>query len=325
MSHRKRWHFLWLLFFYCGVFGQQVPETITVAGYVTRYKDIAVRKMQEYGIPASITLAQGILESANGNSELARMANNHFGIKCHRDWEGETYTKDDDARNECFRKYPSASQSFEDHSVFLRTRARYAFLFDLEPSDYKAWAHGLKKAGYATNPKYPELLIRIIEENMLYEYDGEVRHVSHEYPSGRLDTLPAQYRRADGEIIPFGKAVGRKILINNGIKCIVAMKGDSPESIARETGSMPWQIRRYNDLGRGERIREGQMVYLQPKKRKAASAYHTVREQETMQDIAQHYGMKIKHLYRKNRMVTGSQPAVGQKLWLRKTKPVNSE
>ena len=139
--------------------------------YIGKYKDIAIRKMEEYKIPASITLAQGILESGNGLSELTRKANNHFGIKCHSDWKGKKVYHDDDRRNECFRKYPTAEGSFSDHSKFLTTRGRYEFLFDLRPDDYKAWAKGLKKAGYATDRKYPRKLISFIENFELHEYD----------------------------------------------------------------------------------------------------------------------------------------------------------
>ena len=139
--------------------------------YISMYSHIAVNNMKQFGVPASITLAQAMLESDNGNSTLAVKANNHFGIKCHKDWTGATIYHDDDRKGECFRKYKNPEQSFNDHSLFLRGGKRYAFLFDLTPTDYKAWAHGLKKAGYATNPKYAELLIKIIEDNELYRFD----------------------------------------------------------------------------------------------------------------------------------------------------------
>tara|TARA_B100000900_G_scaffold410039_1_gene427018 strand:- start:12959 stop:13825 length:867 start_codon:yes stop_codon:yes gene_type:complete len=138
--------------------------------YIFKYKDLAVAEMNQYGIPASITLSQGVLESGNGNSELARKAKNHFGIKCHSSWEGKKVYHDDDEAQECFRKYPTVAASYRDHSVFLQ-KARYANLFELAITDYKGWAKGLKKAGYATNPEYPELLIKIIENNQLQQYD----------------------------------------------------------------------------------------------------------------------------------------------------------
>lgn len=147
------------------IFAQAGSKRISREEYINTYKDDAIEEMQRTGIPASITLAQGILESGDGNSALARYARNHFGIKCHSDWKGATFTMDDDAKDECFRKYKHALESYKDHSDFLTGRNRYAFLFELKLTDYKGWAHGLKKAGYATNPKYPKLLIDIIERN----------------------------------------------------------------------------------------------------------------------------------------------------------------
>ena len=158
--------FLFILNYTC-----RSQEKVTVAEYIDLYTDLAIKEMKNYHIPASITLAQGILESENGNSPLAIEANNHFGIKCHQEWTGKTYNHDDDIKNECFRKYTKAEDSFRDHSEFLTTRDRYKPLFDLDITDYKGWAYGLKQAGYATNPRYPEILIRIIEENGLAELD----------------------------------------------------------------------------------------------------------------------------------------------------------
>ena len=152
-------------------FGGDEPKRMSSQDYIARYKDDAIRDMQKTGVPASITLAQGMYESENGNSRLAREANNHFGIKCHKEWSGPTFIKDDDTKNECFRKYETVLESYDDHSNFLRTRERYRFLFDYEITDYKKWAYGLKKAGYATNPEYANKLIRIIEDNNLNELD----------------------------------------------------------------------------------------------------------------------------------------------------------
>ena len=170
--------------------------------YIGTYKDIAIRKMEEYNIPASITLAQGILESGNGLSELTRKANNHFGIKCHSGWKGKKVYHDDDRRNECFRKYPTAEGSFSDHSKFLTSRGRYEFLFDLRPDDYKAWAKGLKKAGYATDRKYPRKLISFIENFELYKYDELVlddrayaRHLKKEPSYDRNEIVQRESRR----------------------------------------------------------------------------------------------------------------------------------
>jgi flagellum-specific peptidoglycan hydrolase FlgJ len=162
---------LLFIFSFClaSAFASNTPEQ-----YIALYKNDAIKEMKEYGVPASITLAQGMLESSNGNSALAVKANNHFGIKCHSDWTGDTYHMDDDEKNECFRKYPNVLDSYRDHSKFLKERSRYAALFTLKITDYKGWAEGLKAAGYATNPKYPQLLVNLIERYQLYIYDSEI-------------------------------------------------------------------------------------------------------------------------------------------------------
>jgi len=164
--------FVILLLLPMGLWSQKTTEA-----YIQKWKAECVRQMEMHGIPASITMAQGILESGSGSSELATEANNHFGIKCHKDWTGKKFYKDDDKKNECFRVYENAEASFEDHSFFLK-RERYASLFELKPTDYKGWAHGLKKCGYATNPKYPQLLIELIEKHRLHELDQEAEAVS---------------------------------------------------------------------------------------------------------------------------------------------------
>jgi len=156
--------------------------TYTADSYIARFKTIAIQEMNTYGIPASITLAQGLVESANGNGDLARIANNHFGIKCTSDWTGKSYYKDDDQVNDCFRVYDKPEDSFRDHSNFLK-RKRYAPLFELDKNDYTGWANGLKAAGYATNPRYPQMLINIIQKYGLDQYDrpeGEVQKIKRE-------------------------------------------------------------------------------------------------------------------------------------------------
>ena len=304
--------------------GQSAPSRISINEYVLRYKDIAIKKMIEHRIPASITLAQGLLESANGNSDLAKMANNHFGIKCHEDWTGETYFKDDEEKGECFRKYQTVEQSYEDHTRFLCTRDRYKCLFELRSTDYVGWANGLKKAGYATNPDYPKLLIRLIEENRLFEYDH-----AGELPFGEGNTfliqkLPKEYQKLSSkeefEVIDFG-TFQRRVMKNNGVKYIIARKGDQVEKIARDLDLMTWQICRYNELKKEDKIAEGQVVYIQPKRRKAEEEFHVVKDGETMYTISELYAIKLKQLYKKNRMERGTQPVVGKKLWLRKKKP----
>lgn len=306
----------------------QMQAQMTASDYVDRYKDIAIREMDAYGIPASITLAQGILESGKGNSTLARKANNHFGIKCHKGWSGKTFYMDDDAKNECFRSYRDVETSFEDHSKFLTTRNRYAFLFDLKKTDYKGWAKGLKKAGYATNPHYARLLIKIIEENELHQYDladgrrhNRRRKKEHEKDTQTVvQTLPLN---VDFPVVEEGPA-GRMLYENNGVKLIYARKDDTFKQIADDFGIYTYQVYRYNEMSRKDKLIEGQIVYLEKKKGKSRTEFHLIMEGENMRQVSQRYGIRLKKLYRMNRMEYGSRPAAGQKIWLRKTKPAKS-
>jgi len=266
--------------------------------------------MARVGIPASITLAQGCLESNNGNSRLAVRGNNHFGIKCH-DWTGKKVYHDDDRRHECFRSYASAYESYRDHSEFLTTKSRYAPLFEISPHDYRGWAKGLKKAGYATANNYATLLIRIIEENELYKYDLMVLNGSI---VNDLDTSSYQ--------ASYGAQSQRTVLLNNQIEYILSEPGDSPESLRVELGLYKNEIYKYNNLYKGAKLEPGTIIYLQPKRRKAAvgNEIHVVEEGQTMYDISQLYGMKLKHLYRKNHMLEGEQPLEGTEISLRRKK-----
>ncbi|MBN1339093.1 MAG: glucosaminidase domain-containing protein [Bacteroidales bacterium] len=302
----------------------QMPEKrIAKSEYIEIYKDIAMQEMKEYRIPASITLAQGILESASGNSELARKANNHFGIKCHLEWSGKTFIMDDDRANECFRVYTSPMESYKDHSVFLSTRDRYAGLFKLDILDYKGWATGLKQAGYATNPKYPELLISIIEEFELYKYDRLVVESGFAYtpvnPTIREETYRPRKKNAEDFQPVYIGPQGRQVFENNGLKFTYAREGDDFYSIARDFAIYAWQIYKYNDLEKNDRLSENQIVYLQRKKNKSTeTAYHKVDFYETMYDISQMYGIKLKKLYKYNNMQPGQQPDPGQKIRLKR-------
>jgi hypothetical protein len=278
--------------------------------YIVTFADLAMREMARVGIPASITLAQGCLESDNGNSRLATQGNNHFGIKCH-DWTGRKIYHDDDKRNECFRSYHSAYESYMDHSSFLTTKERYSPLFELKPHDYRGWARGLKKAGYATASNYASLLIKIIEENELYRYDLLV-----------LEGGMARGIDSTALEMEHGYHTSRKVMINNNVEYILAEPGDTPESLRREMDLYRNEIYRYNDLYRGAQLEPGQIIYLQPKRRKAArgNEIHVVKEGETMHDISRIYGIKVKHLYRLNLMNEGSQPTAGTEINLRKKK-----
>lgn len=295
-----------------------VAQRITRTQYIDKYSKIAVREMNRVGIPASITLAQGILESGDGNSTLARKANNHFGIKCHKGWQGESMYRDDDLPNECFRSYKDADQSFVDHSEFLCTHKRYAFLFEYGTTDYKSWAKGLKQAGYATSPTYAERLIEIIESNDLTRFDKNVEPEST--PEERTEIAEQtnnfiEVEVNDLEVSPFGK-----IKTNNRTDYVEVMPGDNIESLADRYWLEPWQLRMFNELDAKAKLKVGQRLYISRKQSKAEKKYktHTVKKGETMHDIAQQYAIRLKALYKLNLMEEGSQPNEGDIIQLRK-------
>lgn len=288
---------------------------MTAEEYIQTYKKGAIAEMEKSGIPASITLAQGMLESGNGNSALAVKAKNHFGIKCHSSWNGPTYIQDDDKKNECFRKYSSVYQSYNDHSLFLKRYSRYAFLFDLKITDYKGWAKGLKKAGYATNPKYPELLIRIIETHKLYEYD------LLEKKNDGIIAKRGDKKKNSKAVAKSASVKSTRKIYRMGIKkYILIEKGDTFYSIAKETDKDLWQLYKYNNLTETDMLIPGGKLYLQPKRNRASVDFHTVKAGETMKSISQYYGIKLAVLYRKNNMKDGDKPNVGQVLYMKKYK-----
>ncbi len=312
-------YFTLLLAVMLAVLSASAQKRMTTEEYIAKYKDVAIKKMKEYKIPASITLAQGVLESGSGNSRLARKANNHFGIKCHKDWHGKKFYMDDDEKHECFRKYPKAEDSYRDHSKFLTQRGRYSFLFQYDITDYKKWAYGLKKAGYATNPRYPALLIRIIEKYHLDQYDKEALG-KHKKPNkkvkkhkeGKIPVL------ADFEVSGTSPS-GRKVLINNKKKLVVAREGDTYEKIADEFEIYTWQLYKYNEVDKKHKLVAGELVYLEKKHAKAAKPYkyHHVREGETLHDVAQLYGMRLKKLLKLNNLPEGISVPVGTELKVR--------
>lgn len=305
--------------------------------YIDTYKEIAIREMLRSGIPASITMAQGCLESQNGNSVLARKSNNHFGIKCRNDWKGARVYHHDDKLNECFRKYQSVEDSYVDHTNFLVENPRYAYLFKISHKDYNAWAKGLKAAGYATDPKYAQHLIRIIEDEKLYLLDDVT---ADELP--RHDILAEQGKRynpnenrdkwkekgekvlesiEDLQVDPYGR---REVKHMNGLEIIYTKGGDTYESIAREFNLKEWEIYFYNDLQKGAKQPVANtMLYLQRKHYIAPKGHdkHVVKPQESMWSISQQYGIKLSRLYRLNRMKPGEKPIVGDPLYLRRKKP----
>lgn len=290
----------------------------TTLQYIQKWKNEAMLQMKIHKIPASITLAQGILESGNGNSNLAVLANNHFGIKCHSSWTGKTYYQDDDEKDECFRKYENASESYKDHSLFLK-KNRYKPLFELDIYDYKGWAKGLKKAGYATNPKYPKLLISLIERYNLTQYDTQEVLIASKDTS-----TPKKSETENSEeevIVSIGNHSVNKTA--NGVPYILIKKGDTYEKIEKELGIRKWQVVKYNDLSKSHTLKVGERIFIKPKRCKPKEEYHFVKPGETMRDISQLYGIKLKKLYKRNRLDEGSVPKAGQKIFLRKKKPIN--
>lgn len=271
--------------------------------YFDRYKDLAIEQMKKHRIPASITLAQGVLESGAGYSELARKGNNHFGIKCHG-WTGRTTYHDDDERNECFRAYDNVYDSYEDHSVFLVSSRRYSSLFRLNLKDYKGWAHGLKSCGYATNPRYAAQLIDIIQLYKLYQYDEARKYNRYnEYQTHQPTSLMHT-------IHSFNKNY-----------YVVAKKGDTFALIGKEVGVSARKLASFNELYVGAELEEGTYVWLQKKRRNAPKEYknqaHYVRPGESMYSISQKYGIRLKYLYKLNHLPVDYQLEVGDRLYLR--------
>lgn len=304
-------------------------QNMTAEEYIIKYKPLAMAEMYSGRIPASITLAQGILESGNGNSVLVKNTNNHFGIKCKPEWTGGKYYYDDDAKGECFRVYPTDTASYRDHTAFLTSRERYSSLFQLDITDYKGWAKGLKDAGYATKADYAEMLIGIIERYNLNALD-----LSGQFPrdsTASVDNVPKIKHKGD---IPSGKhknsedfkevviQKGSRIISeNNGVKCIRAKKNDDIVRIASDFDLLPADVARFNEIGRSYKPAEGERIYIEHKKNKGNKAFHIVQKNETMHQIAQECGIRIRSLYKLNRMKYGSQPVAGQKLYLQNTAP----
>jgi len=298
-------------------FGQQTEYDAAVIKYIVTYGQIAVREMQLYRIPASITLAQGIFESNAGRSRLATEANNHFGIKCHKEWDGERFYQDDDTKNECFRKYKDPEESFRDHSWFLSQRDRYKSLFSLDIRDYKGWAFGLKVAGYATNPKYPELLIKTIEKYELVKFDdpGYIAIFTNSFTTPK-DTALSKPNTPLEQILSDGPEKHTIFTINN-LKLTMALKGDSWSEISRIFGIRERKLYKFNDLKKGARIVQGQLIYLEKKRKKGAASWHLVTKGETMYTISQINGIQLKKLYKLNDMKPGTPLKPGKKLLLR--------
>ena len=274
--------------------------------YVDQYKDIAIEQMKRWKIPASITLAQGILESGAGQSDLVRRSNNHFGIKCHG-WTGRTVRKDDDERNECFRAYDSAFDSYEDHSRFLASGQRYRSLFSLKITDYKGWAYGLKAAGYATNPQYATRLIELIQLYKLYNYDTAKGY-------DKFMTERTKDHRVNGQSL-------HPIKIYNKNYYLYARRGDTFRSIGKEINISYKKIAKYNERDRDDQLVDGEIIWLKKKQKRAPKEYkgrlHYVRQGESMYSIAQKYGIRLESLYKMNNLSPDYDIRVGDGLKLR--------
>jgi len=280
----------------CLAAGDDTPQE----RYVKKYADMAVQEMLRSGVPASITLAQGMLESGNGQSRLATQGNNHFGIKCHKNWEGKTMRHDDDARNECFRVYSSVAESYRDHSDFLRYRDRYKFLFDLERTDYKGWAYGLKKAGYATDPNYPAKLIKYIEDYNLSRFDvlNKAEEVVVPLPPHRIEAPVAAMANEE-----FQFPLTRELYSINGVPFVYALEGETYKSIAKYYHLFHKEILRYNDLKRDVVLLPGTVVYLSFKKNHSPAGldkYIVSEDGEDFHAICQRFALKEKSVLKLN-------------------------
>jgi len=302
-------------------------QTITVQEYIATYKDVAIAEMKRSGIPASITLAQGLLETESGNSDLVKRSNNHFGIKCKSNWTGESVTHTDDAPNECFRKYKNAEDSYRDHSDFLRNNGRYASLFQLEPTDYKGWAYGLKKAGYATNPRYPMILIKNIEANNLQQYDsdqvaGESVVISPVVvDSNNVEkkiTISPSIIVEDADTkteINSSSKKGKSLF--NGLKAVLALKGTSLLAVATRNDIALAKLLEYNDLKQDGLVADDQWIYLEKKPKQGNRDYYIALQRESLYEIAQNNAVQLQYLMQYNNLPENAVVAKGTKINLR--------
>lgn len=298
------------------------PQRQSRQQYIDKFARIAVQEMIEHHIPASITMAQACLESADGNSELTRNSNNHFGIKCKSNWNGPSVRHTDDEANECFRKYRTAEESFRDHSEFLTTSNRYSFLFAYDIRDFKKWAYGLKKAGYATDPAYPAKLIKIIDDFRLYELDQlDWKYVSTPDKTRRHFSLFGFLRKKspDQELAVATGFLPRTIEKRNRRKTFIAIEGDDYARIADEFRKKDWQIYKYNDAVSGDVPQTGEPVFLQSKRSKAprGNDFHVMQNGETLRSVAQWYGVKLSSLRKMNRLNDHEEVPVGSTISLR--------
>lgn len=313
-------------------------DAAIINSYIETYKELAIEEMKRTGVPASIKLAQGIHETMAGTSVLVQKSNNHFGIKCKSNWAGESVSHDDDARGECFRKYPSAEDSYRDHSNFLKNNQRYASLFALNPLDYSGWAYGLKKAGYATNPKYPQIIIRLIRDYNLQDYSliamGKLERkekepviaVAEQTTSETSDeTTSTTFTSEETELAQ--ETTGTRTDYPSGefrindTKVIYGKKGTPMLVIAQQYNVPLNRLFEFNEMEQMENLPEDQLVYLQRKRTKGHQDVHIVRAGETLKSISQTEGIRLESLLEYNQLKAHMTPAVGEKLYLRGPAP----
>jgi len=312
------------------------PDPVVVE-YIKKYKDLAIAEMQRTGIPASIKLAQGIHETSAGTSDLVKRSNNHFGLKCKSEWTGMTVKHTDDAPNECFRKYDNPLDSYKDQSNYLKGTPRYASLFELDPTDYKAWAFGLKKAGYATNPKYSQVLIKLIEDYDLQDYTmialgklkpGQETLAKYENKNSEI-IIPGEkpvVMPPEPEIVVYSKKETKTDYPDgefkiNETKVIYAKKGTSYLSIAEKYSIPLARIFEFNEMKVQEVVEKDQLVYIMRKRKVGLNEQHTVKSGETLADIAQAEALRIESLFEYNFLQPNMQPAIGSVLYLRSKGP----
>jgi LysM repeat protein len=311
------------------LYAPATAQTLTPEQYIEKYKDLAVKEMKRMGVPAAITLAQGLLETESGNSDLLRKSNNHFGIKCKSTWSGEGVSHDDDESGECFRTYKTADESYRDHSNFLRGNQRYLFLFDLDPADYKGWAYGLKKAGYATNPKYPAILIKHIEQYNLQQYTLLAINDVPKYDKSKFedDKEVAFVYNDSEETKPIVKAVSNKeepVVIDgndrigyiNKVKCVMATRGTSLLAIATRQDIALAKLLQYNDLTEDGILSKDQPVFLEKKATEASTNFYISKKGESLLDVAQQNGIQLESLASYNHLTKNTVISTGSKLYL---------
>ncbi len=303
-----------------------------VKNYISRYKDLAIEEMQRTGVPASIKLAQGIIETMAGTSDLVLRSNNHFGIKCKSTWTGPSVKHNDDAKGECFRKYPSPEDSYRDHSDFLKNNQRYAFLFSLDPTDYEGWAWGLKKAGYATNPRYATSLIKAIEDYELQQYSlialGKMPDKQTDITGTTIANENKPVTIVTDAITPLQKEIVNKpeselkypkgVFKINETKVVYVPKGTSYLALAKEYDVDLAKIFEFNDLPRSEETDKDRLIYLQRKRKTGLSEYHIVQPGESLHDIAQAQAIRLESLLELNWLKKGEIPAAGEQLSLQR-------